>query len=521
MKKLILLTTILALVFAWGCEEPPVPTGELTVTGPIGSDVGKGVPWFTAWEDLSKRGYVEEEFFFEGDATYYQLDGRMTSNGKWNVSPKQQTPFKSRLLVRRPADPSKFNGTVIVEWFNVSGGIDAAPAWMFLEPFLTREGYIWVGVSAQKQGVSGKGMGAIQPMVTYDPERYGSLVHPGDAYSYDIYTQAARVIKGQGSQEVLGGLKAKRLLAYGESQSAFTMITYTNAIQPIANVFDGLFIHSRSAVGIPLEGQWGTKNQTGFEEAAESEEEGGCGSASGKMNLSVKVRTDIKVPVFQFETETDVTGFYTARQPDTKFIRTWEVPGTAHADFYLASAITNAENKDAIPDGAEMFTCETGNKGPHYITLRAALKALDNWVKDGTQPPKAEPLAMEGNKILKDEFDNALGGVRTPNVDVPTSNLRPMPVFAGNAAAEEVTTSAAGGGCENLMGVACAVFGATVPFTTEQLQALYPTHEDYVTKFKASAEATVKAGFMLREEADAIIKKAEESPIPAAYADVW
>jgi hypothetical protein len=158
-----------------------------------------------------------------------------------------------------------------------------------------------------------------------------------------------------------------------------------------------------------------------------------------------------------------------------------------------------------------MLACDTGNKGPHYITLRAALKALDNWVKDGTAPPKAEPLAMEGNKILKDEFDNALGGVRTPNVDVPISNLRPTPLFDGSGA----------GGCEGIKDAACAVFGATVPFTAEQLQALYPTHEDYVTKFKASAEATVKAGFMLREEADAIIKKAEESSIPAAYADVW
>ena len=28
----------------------------------------------------------------------------------------------------------------------------------------------------------------------WDPERFGSLEQPGDAYSYDIFTQAARVI---------------------------------------------------------------------------------------------------------------------------------------------------------------------------------------------------------------------------------------------------------------------------------------------------------------------------------------
>ncbi len=541
MKRLTLLIIVTALISIWACDTPrengcdatpapdPVAT-DIAVTGPIGSDAGKGVPWMTSWEDLSKRGYVEEEFFFEGDATYYKLDEEMTGDGKWSVSPTHQAPYKTRLLVRRPSDPAKFNGTVVVEWFNVSGMVDAAPAWMFLEPFLTREGYIWVGVSAQKQGVSGNGAGPIQPLVKHDPERYGSLVHPGDAYSYDIYTQAAKVIKGEGSKEVLGGLTAERLLAYGESQSAFTMITYTNGIQPIANVYDGLFIHSRSSIAVPLEGQWGTAGQDGFEDDATR---AGCGGPMAG-GIPVQVRTDIKVPVIQFETETDVAGFYQARQPDTDKIRTWEVPGTAHADYYLASRITEADNKDAVPEGAEMFTCESGNKGPHYIVLRAALKALDNWVKDGTAPPKAEPLAMEDGKILKDEHENALGGIRTPQVDVPSSNLRPMPVMGGFSIVDMLTGAnrdgggcGAGGrnaessGCEAFMGVACSVFGATVPFTPEKLQELYSSHEDYVTKFKASAEATVAAGFMLEEEAAALIKKAEESPIPSEYADVW
>jgi hypothetical protein len=237
----------------------------------------------------------------------------------------------------------------------------------------------------------------------------------------------------------------------------------------------------------------------------------------GRMNLAVKVRTDTKVPVFQFETETDVSGFYMARQPDTDMIRTWEVPGTAHADYWLASRIPEAERPETVPQGADFLLCDTGNKGPHYITLRAALKALDNWVKDGIAPPKAEVLAMEGSKILKDEHDNALGGVRTPQVDVPISNLRPSPA-PGGSAQDGADTGA--GGC-NIKDAACTIFGVTVPFTPEKLQELYVDHDDYVTKFKASAEDTVKKGFMLREEADALIQKAIDSPVPAAYSDVW
>ena len=45
----------------------------------------------------------------------------------------------------------------------------------------------------------------------------------------------------------LGDLKAKRLIADGESQSAIRMTTYVNAIQPLTTRFDGYMIHSRFA----------------------------------------------------------------------------------------------------------------------------------------------------------------------------------------------------------------------------------------------------------------------------------
>lgn len=230
----------------------------------------------------------------------------------------------------------------------------------------------------------------------------------------------------------------------------------------------------------------------------------------------LKIRTDLEVPVMQFETESDVTmlGFYPARQPDTDLIRTWEVAGTAHADQYLASRITEAEIPENVPFGAEMFTCENGNKGPQYIVLRAALKSLNRWVKDGVAPPTAEQIEMKGPQlIIRDEYGNARGGIRTPDVDVPISTLKPIPAFDGSG-----SVGGCGGQTEDgnfdRTGLMCAVFGGTAPFSEETLLELYPTHADYVTKFKASAEATVAAGFMLEEEAAAITATAEAAPIP-------
>ena len=100
-------------------------------------------------------------------------------------------------------------------------------------------------VSGPGTDAAGKGLKAI------DPARYGSLEHPGDGFSFDIFTQVARAVRaGRG----LGGLQPQRLIAAGESQSAFALVTYYNGVQPLTHAFDGFFVHSRGAVGLPLVG---------------------------------------------------------------------------------------------------------------------------------------------------------------------------------------------------------------------------------------------------------------------------
>jgi len=86
--------------------------------------------------------------------------------------------------VYRPTSPKGFNGTVVVEWLNVSGGLDTSPDWTDAHAELIRDGFAWMGVSAQYAGVEGGGtiLGILDlPLKTVDPARYGSLVHPGEA----------------------------------------------------------------------------------------------------------------------------------------------------------------------------------------------------------------------------------------------------------------------------------------------------------------------------------------------------
>jgi hypothetical protein len=149
-------------------------------------------------------GYVISEYAASGTATSYRVNGALTSDGRWNFVPDGSASYRTRVVVRRPSDPERFSGTVIVEWLNVSGGVDSGPEYDTMREEITRAGDVWVGVSAQLIGVMGGPVLVHAPttgpdlagkgLVAIDPARYGTLHHPGDGYSFDIFTQVARTL---------------------------------------------------------------------------------------------------------------------------------------------------------------------------------------------------------------------------------------------------------------------------------------------------------------------------------------
>jgi hypothetical protein len=156
---------------------------ELRVEGPI---LGVPVLGTTADADwLAERGFVQQEFFLSGTATSYIMDGTFPEDGRATVEPGDKAPFVTRILLRRPASLADFNGTVVVEWMNVTGGTDAAPDFSFMHRHLARAGYAWVGVSAQQVGIGG---GPASPAALGTPMRGGvnrtfaRLGHTGGGY---------------------------------------------------------------------------------------------------------------------------------------------------------------------------------------------------------------------------------------------------------------------------------------------------------------------------------------------------
>lgn len=210
------------------------------------------------------KGWTQTERVAAGTAHAYQAKGELGADGRYDLAedPAKEADYRTRVVVRRPP-PAEFNGTIVVEWLNVSGGVDANPDYLLTREELFRRGYAWVGVSAQRIGVEGgevavkvdvPGAGDIigKGLKGIDPDRYGSLDHPGDAFSYDLYTQVGWALRAGRRGGPLGDLRPERILAVGESQSAFALTTYVDGVQPLTKAFDGFLVHSRGGAGLGL-----------------------------------------------------------------------------------------------------------------------------------------------------------------------------------------------------------------------------------------------------------------------------
>ena len=457
-------------------------TSEFTATARLTGPITTGhivEPLSGISENLSAFGYVEQEYFVSGTAHALKATSA-PADGRWTVKQTTSAPYETRIVVRRPSDPSKFNGTVVVEWMNVSAG-ETAPDWDYLNPMLMRDGFAYVGVSAQAQGVQGgtpilgtiKGSGSLGVqaaqaaggLVKAEPARYGVLHHPGDQYALDMYDQIGRAVRADAGK-ILGGEKPSHVVAAGESQSAIYLTTYADSIEPLSNTYDGIFIHSRGGTPAPLNGSSisvGTANAT-------------------------RIRTDLKVPVFMFETQTDLIelGYAPAQQPNTDRIRTWEVAGTSHADAYLVGAAVG------------FLGCKQQvNTGPQHNVVQAAFSAFAAWVTKGTAPPSPSRFTLSSSSpaaLALDAHGNVIGGVRTPAVDVPISTLSGAPPPGAT--------------------VLCSLFGSTTPFSAATLTGLYGSTANYVQRYQQSLDQAIHDGYILAADRASLLAQAEQVAIP-------
>ncbi|WP_157263985.1 alpha/beta hydrolase domain-containing protein [Azohydromonas aeria] len=435
----------------------PQVIGPVSVNATPGAGLSRDYPFFASEPqfDLAAAGYVEEEFFVQGTATRYETPSMANA-----VAVSSGHPYKTRVVVRRPVEGQKFNGIVLVEWANVTSGYGIDLHWHYSKEYLTREGYAFVRVDAQRVGIHQPSTG----LKDWSPKRYGSLdVTAGgaitdDSLSYDIYSQVIKAIKAPGNNQILGNLKPKAVLAVGQSQSAGRLTSYYNSIQPMHQLVDGFLVQ---VFGGPF-------------------------------------RTDVSTPMMRIISETELMlyGLGATRQPDSPTLREWEIAGAAHVDYWWVQYRQGLAVRDKLTPPSLTCEPEPASHVPLRYVLNSGYHHLSRWVLKGIEPPRAEPILMTSVNpavIPRDGNGLSYGGIRQAEVEVPT---------ATNRGDQTGMTP----GCPNN-------YGMHIPFSDAKLSQLYRSKDAYVRAVTAAVKKNVQDGFVLKDDGDEIIRRAASSNV--------
>lgn len=454
----ILAAVAIVVVVAVSCSkdssEPPPTSGEPTITmaaraplppgngrlrdanpvveGPVGTLGTHGRPWNASLFDLTAYGYVEEEFFLSGVSQ--RLDG-------------DEAPYRTRMLVRRPTDPEKFNGTAIVEWLNVTLGADLETVWPTAWRKLIDDGYLYAAVTVQQVGMCCGPMS----LQVWDPTRYGSLVHPGGDYAFmqpaddhnpDIFRQAVRALRSPRdnpsgdagpSADPTGGLEVRAVVATGNSQSAGRLMSYINLGYDDADPVIDAFVLGRSRFRLDVD--------------------------RGANSAPVFLVTEEGLP---------------PSPPDDDRLVVWEEAGTAHGPQVLWDYLTPMLERDTGSGPVAAPGCAY-NRGSADFTARAMLDATQRYLRTGILPPRAPRIERGADGgVLRDADGLVRGGLRQPFIDVPVSY---------NSAEREP-------GCNNLLQ------GIHRPWPASKIRQRYPDHDTYLRRITESADRLHRDGFL-------------------------
>ncbi|HEY1239574.1 MAG TPA: alpha/beta hydrolase domain-containing protein [Bryobacteraceae bacterium] len=418
--------------------------------------------------NLSQVGYVEEEFLISGNANVYDW----AADGSVNVK-TPNAPYTTRILVRRPADAARFNGTVVVELPNTARRFDWTMLWGYVHNYVTDSGAAWVGITMPT---------AIQGLKKFNPTRYAavSFANPApneacaaggpnapadveDGLKWDAISQLGAALKNGG----VPSLRAQRV--YLTTQGA-DLMTYIEAIQPRAKVYDGFVLKSPGAPGRISR----------------------CSAAPAKGDP----REDIKnagVPVIGVLAQGEVVAAQPYLRPDSDEpadrFRIYEIAGAAHIDAapYIALPTVADQNAAGQAQGTPQwpFNARCEPEIPlqqlqlQSYVLNGAFANLDAWVRNGTAPPHAERITLKDGKVALDEYGNGLGGVRSPYVDVPTATY--------------FTTAAGPGTCREL--------GYDVKFDWARLDGMYSSYKKYAAKVAQSIDRMAKDRYITESDA--------------------
>ncbi len=449
--------------------------------------------------DLPALGYIEEEFFVSGGANVYDW----AASGALSVR-TPAAPYTTRILLRRPADPQRFSGNVIVE---IAGGgrrrFDFNFAWGVSHDYFIENGDAFVVLTLAGGNLEGlKLFDSVRyaPLSMANPTPNEACVSGGgggapqtstfeEGLRWDILSQVGALLKAARPGGPLAGFDVQRVYMIAYSGA---MATYMAAIHPnarLANgrpVYDGYIQHRHPRLGRIRR----------------------CAPAPAADDPRQTLR-NLDVPLIRVVPETDVLTLSRFRREDSDApgdrYRLYEVAGGAHADGwfypYQPSVADLKTIGSAFPYLAswpfhnqcepEMLLMMTPI---NTYVLDAAFANLTRWIRDGLAPPRAARITIENGgtpqaRVVRDEFGNAVGGARTPYLDVPIATYH--------------TTSVGDTFCPEI--------GHIEPFDWARLNSVHGTPKNYAEKVAQSVDRLVRERWLTESDGRKI--KAESASV--------
>jgi hypothetical protein len=412
---------------------------------------------------LDRFGYVEEEYFISGTANLYAKDESVAT---------PDVPYTTRIVVRRPADPSQFSGTVQLE--PMDGPIESTQSWTWAWPYLVSNHDVWVGVTVSKGNI-----GALHRK--FDMARYAPLAISDDSQRWDILAQVAWAMRSpDGPLGRLGFLDQAavvpglfRVYASGWSQAGCLEAEFLNK---------GHHQRARRPDGRPLID----------------------GYIVGACTTSGPISVPNDAAVIQVKTESAYGGdaamrdaVVAARRPDGNKAgehryRWYDVAGVADAGYLDQPALSLAAYQAGLGKDAGCAKPVSRVSGMGDIA-RAMFRNLDEWVRIGRYPPHGAVFQLgDDHAVKRDQYGNVLGGLRPYWMDVPSFKFV---LAAGEPPGRNAPATA----------LFCAHTGYEEPLSNDIFAKLYKDRDAYVEKVTDAVILLVNGRYMLAADADALL----------------
>jgi alpha/beta hydrolase family protein len=423
--------------------------------------------------DLSKVGYVEEEYLVSGTANVYDW----APDGTVNVK-TPNAPYTTRILVRRPA--SGFSGTVVVELMFPARRFDWSMMWGFSHEHIIDHKDAWVGITlpASADGLK-----------KFNPTRYAdvSFANPSttpcagaqnntpgaseDGLRWDMISQVGALLKSD-------LLKAQYLFLTTQGAD---VATYANAIH--ANLQNGKPVYDGYLLKAPF--TMARINQ--------------CAPAPAANDPRQMIK-NVGVPVIEVAAQGEIIGgTYASRRDDSDApndrFRLYEVASAGHIDKFAyfgfpaqpdqTAAVGSAQGTVDWPFNAKC-TPEIPLMDPSLIgyVFNASFAALDQWVRKGTPAPRASRIELKDAgtpqaSVVTDKLGHGLGGVRTAFIDVPDATY---------------FTSSPGPGT-------CREMGHRDLLDASKITELYGSRKSYASRFSETVDRLAKERWLTEGDA--------------------